>query len=102
MASEASISSMEPPGRSTRPIEPASTKSPANSVPGVLKVTWPGVWPGVWSTVSESPASSMTWPSASSRTSSGSWNSRLPKKAPMPYPNPANGSVSRCRSAGWT
>ena len=79
-ASEASISGVDPPGRSVRPIEPANTRSPASSRPGrpgsaaERKVTWPGVWPGVWSTTRRRPASSTTWPSASSRTSSGSWS----------------------------
>ena len=55
-ASEASISGVDPPGRSVRPIEPANTRSPASSRPGrprsaaEWKVTWPGVCPGVWST----------------------------------------------------
>ena len=107
-ASEASISVVDPPGRSVRPIEPANTRSPASSCPGwppssaERKVTCPGVWPGVWSTTRRTPASSTTWPSASSRTSSGSCRVSPPKAARDSGPNPARGSVSRCRSAGWT
>src|SRR5215204_3711904 len=61
-ASEASISGVDPPGRSVRPIEPANTRSPARSRAGSSpsaaewKVTWPGVCPGVWSTRRRRPA----------------------------------------------
>src|SRR4029450_12077431 len=92
-AREASISVVEPPGRSVRPIEPANTRSPASSWPGWSpsaadrKVMCPGVWPGVWSTVSSRPASSTTWPSASSRTSSGSLSRSSPKATLSSGPN---------------
>src|SRR4029453_12125680 len=106
-AREANIWVVSPPGRSVRPIEPANTRSPASSRPGSSpaasggKVTWPGVWPGVWSTSRRRPASSTTWPSARGRTSAGSVSSSPPKAARASGPNPARGSVSRCRSSGW-
>ena len=70
---------------------------------GDRKVTDPRVWPGVWSTVNVRPASSRSWPSASSSTRSGSANSYFPPSIiwVVSALMPAIGLASRCRSSGW-
>src|SRR3712207_8819281 len=67
------MSSHDPPGRSTRPTEPAKSTSPASS-PGASprsreKTTDPRVCPGACRTVSSTPASDSTAPSSSGFTS---------------------------------
>src|SRR4051794_32184147 len=76
--SEVSIASQDPPGRSTRPTEPANSTSPASS-PGdssrsTENITEPWVCPGACRTVSRTPARARTAPSSRASTSEGSGN----------------------------
>ena len=70
LASEAWISSNEPPGRSVRPIEPANSRSPEKNRCAGQRREPLGVT-GAQSTENSSPASLRASPSASSRTSAG-------------------------------
>ena len=109
VAMEAISWSVDPPGRSVRPTEPANRVSPVSRTSGRStaapnrKTTEPPVWPGVWSTRNDRPASSRSVPSSISVTASGSANSYFPPSS-IPAVSgdmPAIGSESRCRSAGW-
>ncbi len=67
-ASDATIASASPPGRSTRPHAPANSVSPLNRIPSssAMRQTEPSVWPGVWRTRRRISPNAMTPPSASS------------------------------------
>ncbi len=102
------MAAIDPPGRSTRPMEPAKSRSPENSTSpspagsGSPKTTEPALWPGVCRTAKSSPASATVSPSASSRTSSGSAKVSWPYSGvPTGRPTPDHGSRSWPRSAGW-
>ncbi len=50
--------SQSPPGRSTRPTEPAKRTSPENRQPSAWKARWPGEWPGIATISKTIPATS--------------------------------------------
>ena len=102
--SDCRISAIEPPGKSTRPIEPAKSTSPQNSTgssaPSSPKTTDPRVCPGACLTAMSRPARAIGAPSASSRTSSGSAKVSEPNiGVPRGMPTPDHGSVS-CATVG--
>ena len=74
---------------------PRNTRSPENSRSGSRKQRLPGVWPGVWTTSSSSPATSITSPSDTVRTSFGR-TVGTGKPAPQ-----ASGSVRASSSSLW-
>ncbi len=107
-ASDSNMSSMDPPGRSVRPMEPANSRSPEkntdgmSAVSGIRKVTDPLVWPGACATENWRPARSRVVPFVSSRTSSGSPTVSSPISGiPMDRPSAFSGSLIMYRSSGW-
>ena len=104
--SERCMSAIDPPGKSTRPIEPANSTSPLNSTgssaPARPNTTEPWVWPGACRTAKSIPARLTFSPSVSSRTSSGSAKVSEPNSGvPVGMPTADHGSVSCSRSRGW-
>ena len=61
---EAIIFSMDPPGKSVRPQEPAKRVSPQNSTSPHRRVTEPSLWPGVARTDTVRPPTATVSPSS--------------------------------------